>query len=168
MSELNEAALKLLYDEELFIVKEKIYVHVKQSPETAEVSEPAPEPIAINFKGSNKKGVAILFENDNDEFLPQSDETLLLNILKAVGLSLEDVAIINYHNTGSNWKRSVEASKVLVFGTSPSTHGLSCNEYSIEENNGKQWLFSHSLAQLANEKQLKAKLWGMLQELFPS
>lgn len=168
MSELNEAALKLLYDEELFIVKEKTYVQEANKTETEVVSEPAPEPITIKFKGDNKKGIVILFENDKNEALEQSDETLLLNILKAVGLSLEDVALLNHHTIGVDWKGKIEANKVLVFGTSPTAYSISCDTYAITENESKQWLFSHSLSELANDKQLKAKLWGKLQELFPS
>lgn len=168
MSELNEAALKLLYDEELFIVKEKTYAQETQQPEPSKASEPAPEPITINFKGENKKGIAIIFENDKDDALEPADETLLLNILKAVGLSLKDVAILNHHSVATEWKGKIDASIVLVFGIDPATYGLACSAYTITENENMLWLFSHTLAQLAKEKQLKGNLWGKLQELFPN
>lgn len=165
MSELNDAALKLLYDEELFIIKEKGYSKPHEEPILNEVFEPAPEPISFEFKGENKKGIAILFQNENDTSLDPADETLLLNILKAVGLSMEDVAIIN-HSVGVDWKDKVKISKVLVFGISQEAYNHTGELYSIAEKEGRSWLFAHSLTELANDKVLKGKLWKSLQSLF--
>ncbi|MCB0496426.1 MAG: hypothetical protein KDC79_09855 [Cyclobacteriaceae bacterium] len=166
MDSLNETGIRLFFDEELFILKEKA-MNLPSESQPPVVAEPEAEPYSIAFKGSNRKGVVVLYENTSEESLDASEETLLLNILKAVGLSLEDVAIINHHTAKQKWQDNITASKVIAFGIAPASYNLSCNEYTIINHSNAQWLFSHSLAQLADEKPLKAKLWGKLQELFP-
>lgn len=181
MSELNEAALKLLFEEELFIIKDNNYTEPQDTISVMEVSEPTvsapkPEPEAnptehstaapIVFKGENKKGIVILYQNPEAKTLAAADESLLLNILKAVGLSLEDVAIINQSISNQDWKDEIEFTKVLSFGINPTEYGLSGENYSIIESNNGTWLSSHTLAELANDKVLKGKLWGKLKEMF--
>lgn len=174
MDELNNAGLKLFFNEDIYLIKETEKTNTPKeeknleppTPEPIIAEEPVSEAIKFNYKGGNAKEIAIIINDDSNEFLNSTDETLLLNILKAIGLSLEDVAIINQHKTGTDWKEQLEYSKVIVFGILPGTYDLVTENYLIQESNKVSWLFSDSLFSLGSNKELKGKLWGKLQELF--
>lgn len=160
MEELNENSLKLLYDEELFIVKEKT---TTSPPKINVASEPEPAP----YKGFAKKDIVVLFEDSSQDKPSVSNESLLVNILKAIGLTIEDVAIINQSVAKTDWKEHASASRVLAFGVSPEVYGVSSELYAITNSQNIQWLFADSLDALAANKVLKGKLWSNLQVLFP-
>ncbi len=174
MEELTEGDLKLFFEEDIYLIKKEI-----TSTKLPKVKTPAPiketisttASIVENSKlmacqGGNAKGIAIIITNDSNDFLNTTDESLLLNILKAIGLSLEDVAIINQHTTGTDWVNQVEFTKAIVFGILPSTYGFVTENYNIQQKDQTQWLFSDSLFSLASDKVLKGNLWDKLQELF--
>lgn len=174
MEELSNASLKLFFEEDIYVIKETEKANTLKKEKTLEppkpepsiVEEPVSEPIEFNYKGGNAKGIAIIINDDSNEFLNTTDETLLLNILKAIGLSLEDVAIINQHNSGTDWKEKLEYTKTLVFGILPSTYKIVSENYVIIKDEESDWLFSDSLFSLGSNKELKGKLWSKLQELF--
>ena len=166
MEELSEAGLRLLLDEELYIIDEIINTTEPPNEASNLLKEPDPEAIKLNYKGSNKKGIGIIVQEASHEFLSSSDETLLMNILNAIGLSFDDVAIINHQNTGIAWVDQLQFSKVIVFGVEPTAFSQSIEYYTITPTKNIIWLFSHSLAELAENKTLKGKLWGKLKELF--
>ncbi len=178
MEELTNADLKLLFKEDIYLIKDNDFKEpVPEKPKTetlikedvsapSVVEEPIAEAISLNYKGANAKGIAIIINDDSNEFLNPTDETLLLNILKALGFSLEDVAIINQHTAGTKWTTQIDFSKVIVFGILPSTYGVTSSNYTIEEKEGAKWLFSDSLFSLNSNKVLKGKLWTTLQEFF--
>jgi hypothetical protein len=170
MDELDEAGLKLFFDEEIYLI-DKIEVDKPQNIETPPaqplvMNEPAIQPLALNYKGGNTKEIAVIITDDSNEFLNNRDETLLLNILNAIGLSLDDVAVINQHISGTTWQDQLDYNKVLVFGILPSTYGFKTDHYNIQQKEDAQWLFSDSLFGLANDNELKGKLWGKLKEMF--
>lgn len=170
MDELNEAGLKLFFKEDIFLIEEKenetSLITEKLDQKPSEVNEPLPASLGLNYKGGNNKGIAIIITDDSNEYLNSRDESLLLNILQAIGLSLEDVAIINQYNSGAEWQEQLEFTKSLVFGILPSKYGIDSENYIIQDVKDVKWLFSDSLFSLASDKTLKGKLWGNLQELF--
>ncbi len=176
MEELTKTALALFFDEEIYIIKDDRLestptVEIKAEPQTEMVTPPILEDstektISLNYKGGNAKGIAIIINEDSNEFLNNTDETLLLNILKAIGLSLNDVAIINQFNTGVLWKDELEYTKALIFGILPSSYNIVSENYTINKTEEADWLFSDSLFSLGNNKVLKGKLWTSLQEFF--
>ncbi len=174
MEELSNVGLKMFFDEEIYIISEsekkdthnKVETVEQVQPQPSIVEEPKAKPLNLIFKGGNAKGIVIIINDDTNEFLNDTDETLLLNILKAIGLSLEDVAIINQHNSGVEWESQIEFTKAIVFGILPSIYGLVTNNYNLLPKGNKQWLFSDSLFSLGKDKALKGALWGKLQELF--
>ncbi len=178
MEELTNADLKLLFKEDIYLIKDNDFKEpVPEEPKTetlikeevsapSVVEEPIAEAISLNYKGANSKGIAIIINDDSNEFLNPTDETLLLNILKALGFSLEDVAIINQHNSDVEWQSKLDFTKAIVFGILPSTYGITTANYSIQQKEGVSWLFSDSLFSLASDKVLKGKLWSKLQEMF--
>ncbi|MCF6351448.1 MAG: hypothetical protein L3J06_00405 [Cyclobacteriaceae bacterium] len=181
MEDLTKENLKLFFKEDIYLIKEK-NASTKlsetaiskpdeannQSTTTSVVEKPAPiaAPKLLAYKGGNTKGIALIITDDANEFLNTTDESLLLNILKAIGFSIQDVAIINQHTAGNNWVTQIDFSNVIVFGILPSTYGFTSSNYTIEEKEEAKWLFSDSLFSLASNKELKGKLWIKLQELF--
>ncbi|VAW44587.1 hypothetical protein MNBD_GAMMA03-134 [hydrothermal vent metagenome] len=157
----------MLFEGEIYLIKEDGNESPMLTSEVASIiEEPTPKPLQLAYKGGNAKRIALIISNDADEFLNASDETLLLNILKAIGLSLEDVAIINHHSIGTDWQEQIDFSKAIVFGILPSTYGLTTDNYIIQHHKEAKWLFSDSLFALANDKVLKGKLWVEIQKLF--
>ncbi len=181
MEDLTKEDLKLFFKEDIYLIKEKDASTKlpetaiskpdeanNQSTTTPVVEEPAPvaAPKLLAYKGGNAKGIALIITDDANEFLNTTDESLLLNILKAIGLSLEDVAIINQHKSGIEWPKQLVFNKAIVFGILPSTYDFTSENYHIQKKENTQWLFSDSLFSLGADKVLKGKLWGKLQELF--
>ncbi len=168
MEDLNKADLKLFFDEEIYLIKEATGIEPTQKEEQKPlvVEKPETEHLPLVYKGGNTKGIVIIINDDSNEFLNNMDETLLLNILKAIGLSLNDVAIINQYNSSSDWKKQLEFAKVIAFGVQPGNYNITIGHYIIHSVDDVKWLFSDSLTELASNKVLKGKLWGKLQELF--
>ncbi len=173
MDELNKTGLALFFDEDIYIIKDNIDIEtpkevkpIEQHPEPTLVEETESATIKLNYKGGNAKEIAIIINDDSNEFLNTTDETLLLNILKAIGLSLNDVAIINQHNTGTDWKNHLDYTKAIIFGILPSSYKIVTENYVINKTEEVEWLFSDSLFSLGNNKEQKGKLWTCLQELF--
>ncbi len=176
MEEVTEAGIKMLFDEELFLVNPK-------TPETEEIN--AQQSVnqkvendneqsllevknkeTLQVKGGNQKGILVLVTNPEEEFLNASDETLLLNILKAIGCTLQDVAIINHSKAAAGWQNSLNFTKAIVFGVTPQALGLPVEPYLPAHYNKVTWLVSDALNVLAQDKALKAKLWKQLQQMF--
>lgn len=176
MEDLDKVGLKLLFDEDIYIIKEDRSEHsasneinkepTKEASSPPILEEPKEEITSLNYKGGNNKRIAIIINDDSNEYLNNTDEALLLNILKALGLSLDGVAIINQLTSGITWQGELEYSKVIVFGILPSTYSKLAEKYTIQSNGDSKWLFSDSLFALGNDKALKGKLWTSLQELF--
>lgn len=160
-------ALKMLFDEDLYLVKESSQTH---STTDAPALEQAPQqksgPAHLTYKGDNLKGVAVLVDDATNEYLNPNDETLLLTILKAVNLSLQDVALCNLAKTTSQWQEQLNVNKAILFGISPETYGKQFEMYKLISKNDIAYLFAHPLSQLSNDKSLKLKLWGSLKEMF--
>lgn len=169
MEELSNVGLKMFFDEEIYLI-DKINSDTLIVPEpvtkTSVAHEPDMEPVTLSYKGGNNKGIVIIGSEESHEFFRDADEILLLNILKAIGLSISDVAIINQHTSGANWQDQLEFTKVIAFGVDSSSYDLTTEKYSIHIHQNIKWLFSDSLASLSEDKALKGKLWGKLQELF--
>lgn len=121
----------------------------------------------IQFKGSNNKGVAIIVNYDNEEFINSADEAFLLKILAAVQLSNEDVAIINKANNlnltleGLN---ELNCRSCLVFGVN-ALQGNNPN-YRPQAINNITTLFCSNLTSIQSNVEEKKLLWSALQKIF--
>ena len=96
---------------------------------------------------------------------------LLINMLGACKLGIEDVAIVNIANQPSEYKPLLENYRsriALLFDIEPSSFGLpmSFPFYQIQPFAGCSFLYSPSLNILENNKDEKAKLWMALKRLF--
>src|SRR5690348_8611269 len=83
----------------------------------------SPESKPLKYLGKNEKKILIIVANTEVPFLPDTELSLLTNILSACRLSLADIAIINSYNIEQtelqNSIQQLEAKSIILFGTDP-------------------------------------------------
>ncbi|MTI39108.1 hypothetical protein [Fulvivirga lutimaris] len=185
MSDLN--FLKSFLTEDLYIIKEnqketapytqaeekapqKEYQEKESTEESSIINEPVEEIKTKPFpphKGSFNKKIFIAVQDNDNEFINDSELEFLLKILGAVKLSLDDVAIINAA------KSKIELTDLMVWSA---THYLSFTAEPISQHNSQfytpfqedtvQCLSCDKLKEIAADKGKKQQLWTALQQLF--
>ena len=130
---------------------------------------PESEDLHDNSLGGNRKGIIVLYHDEQQEELLE----FLQKILQAAKLDFkEDIWIKGITGQSSfSWtklQKSIEISCFLSFGVPPRQLGLniSFQELSPTEFSGVTFLFSPTLGQLKNNKLTKGQLWTALQEIF--
>ena len=135
--------------------------------------KPSPEKKQeISLLGKNGKGILALVDHADAVHLPDAALELLLNILAACKLSLDDAAVINLHHqpqlTYQMLSDELQARVVLFFGPGPESIQLplSFPHYQVQSYSGLTLLWSPPLDVLHTNKSEKTKLWKSLQQLF--
>lgn len=130
---------------------------------------------AIKFLGENAQKVIVAVEHNDQVFLPENDLIFLTNILKACGLNLSDIAIVNISKQQASFvllKQQLSASKILLFAVKPSYLGLpfSIPDFQVHNYDGCSIMVSPALAEMndgtAKGKELKVQLWTSLKKMF--
>ncbi len=148
-----------------YFITEDIYVVSK------EVTESTSEYIAppLKYKGANKKEILVLIENKEEEYLNSEDELFLSKILQAVGIQLDDIALVNLKAV-ENFEQILEISHTTAIAFTPKyaqlNSGISENLYEIQMQAAVKMLLAHPLHEISQEKEKKMKLWKQLQVLF--
>jgi hypothetical protein len=124
-----------------------------------------PEPLIV--KGNFTKGILILHEETklNEEVMD-----MLVKMLNACGHSMNEVGMLssdNIQNRSMEDFQGLNAHVVLKFGRikHPVNH-LPFTAYDIHTEGETEYLFADALTTIAEDKQLKRKLWTALQFLF--
>lgn len=130
------------------------------------VEEPvSPEPIPV--RGQFEKGILILHEEDQ---LSEEIMELLSKILQAVGLSMNSVGLLSSEGLlGRSLEEfnALNAHTVIKFGRiQHPINSLPINTYHVHTEEETEYLFADSLSQIAENKELKSKLWNNLKILF--
>lgn len=169
--------------EDIYVVNETLEVNYNTVPDIsdskvteAEIANLEPkeqnnEEVEIKFEGQNNKNVTILYEHEHD--LPTTEKELLLKILSAVKLSLNDIALINTSHNSSEQHYELfsqfKTNKLVAFGTDK--HPLISEEneqYQIIVKDGVTILKSHNLKEISADVEKKKSLWTELKKMFPS
>lgn len=121
--------------------------------------------------GGNKQHILILVNDKSSAYLDEAQLTFLSGILSACKLTLEDVALVNIGNTTADYKKLTESLSpkiVLMFGVTPDEIDLPflMPEFQRQSYNNQVYIASPSLSELEKNKELKRKLWTVLQQLF--
>lgn len=122
--------------------------------------------------GNNRKNIVILVQCSGVLHLPDDQLNLLMGILTACHLSMEDVAIVNIKNNAAvNYKiltSEFKAHKLLLFGMKPAQMNLPIDfpNYQMQQYNNQLYLTAPDLSVFLNEKAEKLKLWNCLKQLF--
>ena len=185
MESLNLHHLSLLLDQDLVIIPEDINKHllsdqlkarhasfieetgITQNISASEAEEEYLEEILkINYEGNFEKGVLIIYQGNH---LEDSYREFLMRILGAVGYSLKDVALVStnhIHELPVDCISQLNPNKCLVFGAlNHPIMRLKTKDYEIISGEAACF-FADPLEELADNVQLKRKLWTGLQVLF--
>lgn len=122
--------------------------------------------------GKNLKQLLVLVEDPAHPVMERNDGLLLKDILKAVGYSFDDVAIVNiaHCREEGDWQQICEipCQRMFSFGVShpnlPFSTGLS--PYQLETKGEKKLLLTDTLAVLRSDRAQKITLWNLLKQIF--
>jgi hypothetical protein len=181
-------ALRLFFTDDVYLVKTEEDAAIPASPEPqpgrpAEVQpvlstvSPAVEmkgvpPADIMFKylGKNQKNVLILVYDAENDVSSEGGRELLRNLVKAMQLTANDFALLNYfnyeHAKFEHLNSFFNSKLVLGFGVSPAQLGLNEQpQHTISMFGAVQLVFSGRLDQLVADQEGKKKLWASLKQL---
>jgi hypothetical protein len=147
-------------------VKIEITEPVKEVIKPVEEIKPSTKPF-YEYLGENNKSFLVIINNTEKDFLAKADLDFLLKIIKAKGLVLDDIAILNkakYQNLSfDTLKEFFGFNKMLTFGINPKEFGV----VGIESN--KKFIFKKSsilgtwdLGQLNTDVKKKTTFWNEL------
>jgi hypothetical protein len=126
----------------------------------------------LNSFGGNKQHIILIVNNPDAAFISDQQLTFLSGILNACKLTLEDIGLVNIaSNPSLSYKKITENFTpriVMMFGISPDSIELPfvMPEFQRQSYNNQVYLSAPSLNDLENNKELKRKLWGVLQQIF--
>ncbi|SEA16623.1 hypothetical protein [Pedobacter hartonius] len=179
-------ALRLFFTDDIYLVKNEeataFSTAAKQESERMTVPEsaqksvlPAPEPLAapaavFKYLGKNQKNILILVNDGEHDVSSESGRELLRNLVKAMQLTANDFALLNYFDyQQSKFEDLIKffsSRLVLGFGVSPVQLGLNEQpQHAIGRHGDIQLVFSGRLDLLTADQEGKKKLWGSLKQL---
>lgn len=126
----------------------------------------------LNFFGGNKQHIILLVNNPDAAFVSDQQLTFLSGILNACKLTLEDIGLVNIASYPAiSYKKISETFTpriVMMFGILPEAIELPfvMPEFQRQSYNNQVYLAVPSLDELENNKELKRKLWIVLQQIF--
>ncbi len=159
MEKLSQEALALIFNE-------PIYALGKKKKETSEAEDNK------GYLGENGKKVLILVSYPNALHLPTKELALLENILKALQMGLQDVAVVNLAKNKKTYQElevEFQFEKLVLFNVNAFELGLKdvkVNLYELNLASGKQILSSDSLEKISADFNKKKALWAGLQRMF--
>jgi hypothetical protein len=179
-------ALRLFFTDDIYLVKnedaEAFNIAPKPEPPVENLSQQALRPVSaapeqgyasapvFKYLGKNQKNVLILVYDSENDVSSESGRELLRNLVKAMQLTANDFALLNYFNYNETKFEDLStffsSRLVLAFGVDPVQLGL--NEqprHSIGMHGDIQLVFSERLDLLAADQEGKKRLWGSLKQL---
>lgn len=128
--------------------------------------------IAWKYLGENKKNVLVILDYKDVVHIPDKQLFFLTKLLAACHLNLGDTAILNIHNykeAGIENLISFFKPKVaLLFGVSPAEveMPLLFPLFQVQAYKNASYLYSPSLEEIEQDKNLKTSLWACLKKIF--
>lgn len=126
----------------------------------------------LNFFGGNKQHIILLVNNPDIAFVTDQQLTFLSGILNACKLTLEDIGLLNIASYPAiSYKTISDAFTpriIMLFGIAPDTIQLPflMPDFQRQSYNNQVYLATPSLQVLENDKDMKRKLWMVLQQIF--
>ena len=139
------------------------------APAVASIQEPALEQ-RFQYVGANQRNILILVNDAHNPVSTLQGRELLGNILKAIGLSRNDCALVNYASCdGADFNALQGFFKpqyLFAFGVSPDQLGIPGAAYnSIVTKDQSKLIFSSNLDPLSGDAATKKQLWGSLKQI---
>lgn len=171
-SGLNSTAANLS-SESAAVAIETVEVTLETTEPVKEAAVPLQEiavPVVFKYLGKNQKNVLILVNDSLNDTSTERGRELLRNIVKALQLTANDFALLNYAAYENALFGSLTAffsSKlVLSFGVTPAQLGLNHQISNTIIMEGEvQLVFSQNLDPLAENLTEKKALWGSLKQI---
>lgn len=168
----NAAYLKYIFNDDIYIIDEPEQGETTEEAQEISTAQPGPEeinePHPVKFLGSNNKGILILVNETESEFLNQHDLDFLMRIIESgLKYSKLDIAVVNCVRH-PYWQifDEVHHSYLIAFGNHKTKLLDGQSKYNIHENDGIRILIADSLQELESDKEKKTMLWKALQRMF--
>jgi len=187
----NSAALRLFFTDDIYLLKEDtgaalplaelpttkaepvvtaeipVLISIPEPLETVAANQVEEEPVSFRFVGKNLRNILILVHDVENDVSTDVGKELLRNIVKAIGLTGNDFALLNYagypRTTFSQLKASLNSSTLFSFGVTPEQLGLPVMaQHTVVHYEGVKMIFSNDLHQLSSDQLGKKTLWGSL------
>ena len=174
-------ALRLFFTDDVYLVNDDAAlpavapaaaVHVAEpvTPAAAVPEVPPAAPVTFKYLGKNQKNVLILVHDVENEVSTERGRELLRNLVKAIQLTANDFALLNYAaHTGvrlDDFSSFFSSRLVLAFGVTPLQLGMEERAQNVLHIHGTmQLVFSGNLDQLAADQDGKKTLWGSLKQI---
>ncbi len=126
----------------------------------------------IFYLGHNKENILILIDYSDGDFLKSREYLLLLKIMEAVKLTLNEYAVYNFGESGDLSFQSLRKfflpDKILFFDQKLSEKLLSKHSepYKLSKFDNIDTLTSDALTDLEKDTNLKKLLWKGIKQLF--
>ena len=140
---------------------------------------PSPDPISADSVqervyaplGENRRQILVLVDAADDYYLEAGNQELLVKILQALGLALEDVWLVNVAQAPSPDCIAEEISflSCISFGMPPEPWQFSnfFRKYEVmKDETERAFLFSDTLTEIGQDVAKKKRLWLSLKTLF--
>lgn len=130
---------------------------------------------AYKFLGRNKKNIVLVAHSSDAVFVTEAHLTLLIRLLDACKINLEDVAILNNATEQiiiTELKKQLSPKTLILFGVEPPAIKLPIHfpMFKLQEYGGCVYIYAPPLEELNQDtndgKVLKSKLWVCLKKLF--
>src|SRR5690606_37107876 len=183
----DRGALRLFFTDDIYLVNEPVTSDITTKtavpepdvpnvmviePARPEVAEPKyPNYDSFESLGNNQKNILILVNDALNKVSTEKGSELLRNIVKAINLSANDFALVNYAQypgaSYAQFKSFFSGKLVFCFGVG--AIDLQLEERPFNEihtlDDGSRIIFCHNLEQLADDQPNKKLLWGNLKKL---
>jgi DNA polymerase III psi subunit len=136
----------------------------QRKPESLNSEKPA-------FLGNHTKNLLILVRCANALHLDEQSLQLLIGILSACKLTMDDVAVFNIHQhevvNDEYLIQHFQPQKIICFGIEAKADlSIPKNIFEPTERNNIQWISSPPLEQINGDVQMKKSLWNGLKIFF--
>lgn len=169
----NAEALKLFFTDDVYLVPDASVNLEKEIPEDITLKEP--EVVYevkkdFTFLGKNRRNILILVNDDQYAVSTEEGRELLRKIVKAINLTADDFAVLNYATYPETNFAELQAffkpQLFFAFGLSPQTLGMAPQPQHVLIQQGEvNAIFSSELHALEGDLPSKKILWKSLQQL---
>lgn len=137
-----------------------------------ERTQPLPDIRKARHLGNFDRQVLVIVNNGGVAFIEDQELQFFTNVLTACRLGLADIAIVNINGLQPNEPSlligEMAPRHVILFGVLPLDIDLPMNfpEFQVQQFNKCTYLHAPALKTIERDKQLKARLWASLKQLF--
>jgi hypothetical protein len=164
--------LKYIYQEDIYLIDEPAVLHdndaAQESAEPVNMQEEVHEPQPVKYLGSNNKGILILVNDTESEFLNSKDLDFLMRIIESgLKLSKTDIGVVNcLKNPYSQIFDELHHSHIIAFGNHQTEKLNGKTRSEVVEEDGIKILLADELKDLEDDRDRKTVLWKALQRMF--